>query len=279
MTFTGLSRRQKTQLETEVISNDARMRLTRLIRARCPAADPSVEIGRQNRFINMARTVLGKPLYKLESDDMGDYEPAEHNWHSGELELITKRPDTVQLVEILGDYIQAGYLDRTAVNAILGEDNVSVRFGTEGFDGDVTVEVLSEQEIEAEAADADHPNIRLLVSRMDAALDRADYAAVLHASASVFETLAKLVFNSPSVETSSLGGFFAGYRQRSELPGPILDYIKDTYDRRNTSPLAGHGATRPPSVTREEAITLVEMTKMCVRLERRLSAPEASAET
>lgn len=275
MTFMGLKRGQKRQLEAEVVSNDARVKLTRLIRKACQAQDPSIEIGRQNRFINLARTVQAMPLYKLESDDLGDYEPAEFSWHSGELELVTKRPDTAQLVEILGDILQAGYLDLASVNEILTEDNVSVRFKSVGFDDDVAVEVLSDQEIEEEAAEADHPNIRLLISRMEADFERSDYAGVLHASASIFETLAKLVFNTPTVESSTLGGIFEGYKNRSALPGPVLDYIKDTYDRRNTAPLAGHGATLTPNVTREDAATLIEMTKMCVRLERRLSAPEA----
>jgi hypothetical protein len=93
----------------------------------------------------------------------------------------------------------------------------------------------------------------------------------LHASASIFETLAKLVFGNPNVENETLGAFFNGYRNRSALPAPVLDYILETYKRRNVEPLAGHGSTAAPTVSAKEASTLIEMTKMCVRLERRLA--------
>jgi len=42
-------------------------------------------------------------------------------------------------------------------------------------------------------------------------------------------------------------------------------------------PLAGHAATKPPTVSAKEAAVLVEMTKMCVRLERRLALQEIDA--
>jgi hypothetical protein len=50
-----------------------------------------------------------------------------------ETELVMRRPDSNQLVEILGDLLQQGMLDVTAVNAILAEDNASVRFEASGF--------------------------------------------------------------------------------------------------------------------------------------------------
>jgi N-acetylglucosamine kinase-like BadF-type ATPase len=112
-----------------------------------------------------------------------------------------------------------------------------------------------------------HPNIARLYKRMDRAYEDQDYAAVLHASASIFETVVKLKFRNQNVETQTLGGLFDGYRRRSELPAQILDFIRETYKRRNTEPLSGHGATRPPSINRNEAKALKEFTKVIVRLE------------
>ena len=119
--------------------------------------------------------------------------------------------------------------------------------------------------------DDEHPNIGLLVERMDDALKRGDPAQVLHASASIFETLAKDVINLESIQDKSLGSFFARYRNDSGLPDPILDYILEIYNRRSTEPLAGHGSTRPPNIAQEEAIILAEMTKAFVRIERQLA--------
>lgn len=273
----GLKKSERTKLESEVISNDARLKLTRMIRKRCDSSDANVGLINRNHYINIARTVQGLPIYRLEPDDMGMYQSEEFGWHMAETELAMRRPSSAELIEILGDMLQEGMLDLGAVNDILGGENVSVRFEAKGFDDDISVRLLSETEIEEEEDAAEHPNIRLLTARMEAAFAEKDFAAVLHASASIFETLAKLVFDNPSVENETLGGMFGGYRKRSELPEPVLDYILETYQRRNREPLAGHGATKPPTVSAKDAAVLIEMTKMCVRIERRLAAPELDA--
>jgi hypothetical protein len=115
-----------------------------------------------------------------------------------------------------------------------------------------------------------HPNIRILIERMDDALKRDDYPGVLHAGASIFETLAKDVIGIPSVEDQTLKGFFERYRKDSILPDEILNYILDIYESRNTTPLAGHGSTKTPSISREAAISLSEMSRAFVRIEYKL---------
>jgi hypothetical protein len=279
MYFMGLSKADRKKLETEVVSNAARLKLTRLVRQRCEIRHGdgdggNIEIINRNQMVNTARTVLGLPIYRLEPDDMGMYMSEEFAWHAAETELIMRRPDTPQLVETLGDMLEQGMLNVDAVNTVLSEDNSSVRFEAKGFDENVSVKLLSDITIEEESEDADHPNIRLLIERMEGTFEKKDYAGVLHASATVFETLAKVVFHNPDVEKGTLGAIFEGYRKRSELPEPLLDYILDTYRWRNTEPLAGHGATKEPSVTAKDASVLIEITKMCVRLERRLATQE-----
>jgi len=115
-----------------------------------------------------------------------------------------------------------------------------------------------------------HPNIKVLLDRMDDALDRGDYSSVLHASASAFETMAKDIVGIPGVQNQTLGSFFNRYRNDSILPVEILDYILATYELRNTAPLAGHGSTQTPSMDRKTAIALSEMTKAFVRIEYKM---------
>jgi hypothetical protein len=135
------------------------------------------------------------------------------------------------------------------------------------------VQILSIEEIEESESEVDeHPNIRLLVSRMNTSIEQNDPAAVLHASASVFETLAKDIINIESIQDQTLASFFDRYRNDSELPNEILDYILDTYRSRNTEPLAGHGSTQPTNITQKDAVILSEMTRAFVRIERQLSA-------
>lgn len=115
-----------------------------------------------------------------------------------------------------------------------------------------------------------HPNIKTLLERMRAAWERADYTQVLHTSASIFETLAKDIVASESVLDQTLGSFFDKYRKNSQLPTPILDYVQDIYRARGTTPLAGHGSTQAPDITREEAAVLAAMTRAFVEIEYQL---------
>ena len=113
-----------------------------------------------------------------------------------------------------------------------------------------------------------HPNISVLLNRMDDAITRDDFPGVLHASASVFETMAKDIVGIPSVQGQTLKGFFDRYRKDSRLPKDILDYVLNVYDLRNTTPLAGHGSAQtPPPINRQDAISLAEITKAFVRIE------------
>jgi hypothetical protein len=93
-----LTSKQKEQLEYEVISQELRVHLTRLI-----ARDESfaeLDISSQNWLVNRSRSLLGEPIYVLESDGWGEYQPAEYVWHAGEFELCLRRLDTPRLIEL-----------------------------------------------------------------------------------------------------------------------------------------------------------------------------------
>lgn len=115
-----------------------------------------------------------------------------------------------------------------------------------------------------------HPNISLLMDRMIIAFENEDPSGVLHASASIFETMAKVVINIDNIQDKPLGSFFDRYRKESKLSHEILNYIHSIYLRRNTEPLAGHGSTALPKITMEETIEIIELTKALVRIESTL---------
>lgn len=265
-----LTQRQRRQLELEVVSSNARLRLTRLLRAatRDRGEDPSIQLIRANAVINLANTVSNRPIYQLESDGWGVYEPAEYGWHQGELELIHRRPNTPQLIEILADLITEDWLDENLINEILEADRCSVRFSRKN--GAVQVEVIDLPPLDENASVEQNPNIRQLFDRLDRAMEDQDWTLVLHTGASIFETLAKLVVPKPGVQDQSLGSFFAAFRKHSKLAVPLLDTIEAIYKRRNIEPLAGHGSIKDPNITREEAIQIANLTRALVRLEREL---------
>jgi hypothetical protein len=271
-----LGKRLREQVEMEVISSEARVRLTRLLRkvVRAGSSEAEVQLIRMNRIINLANTVLGRPIYVLETYD-GGYEPAEYGWHSGEFELIMKRPDTAQLVEILVDLVDDEILNTSDVNAILEGDSCGVRLDERQYGIEATLIDIANLPEEPLGA-GEHANIRKLAERIDRAMQDRDWSLVLHTAASMFETLAKLVVPNPNVQQQSLGGWFQLYRKYSRLAVPLLDTIESIFQRRNIEPLAGHGSTTNPLITEEEAITVRELTITLVRMERTLATVSTS---
>ena len=96
----NLDTRTREQIELEVVSSEARLRLTRVLRKSVRASQSEdshqIELIRINRIVNLANAVLGRPIYTLELGDW-DYEPAEYAWHNAELELVMRRPDTARI--------------------------------------------------------------------------------------------------------------------------------------------------------------------------------------
>jgi hypothetical protein len=201
----GLTAAEKRQLEMEVVPRETRLQLTRIIRDVCSSDESPIRLVRTARFVNMANHVMNRQPYVLETDDWGeDYPHAAYALIDSERELIMRRPSTVELADILGDYLQAHMLAVGAVNTILAEGNCGFSFTKRDVDPDrvsVSLDVVSIAEIPDADLSRDHPNVRLLVARMDRALGDRDYAAVLHSSASIFETLAKDVVENPECKT------------------------------------------------------------------------------
>lgn len=268
MPFSGVNSREESNLTYEVIPYKVRLNLTRLIRYLTKGNSWEETMIKQNRFTNIANAVLHKPIYKLECDHMGDYLAQEAAWHDGEIELIMRLPNTIELIEILGDLIENELLEEDDVNKILRENNCSFYYKYKH--GEVKLNILQVEQIKNELGNNEIPNIRLLVERMDTSLKEEDYPSVIHASASVFETLAKDILDNPNIEDKSFGSFFESYRKKSNLPDPIIDYLLELYKKRNEEPLAGHGSTKIPTISKDEAIIIVEMTKAFVRIERKL---------
>lgn len=266
----GLTKEQKRALEFEVVSDEARLKLTRLLRSYCSEdhTDGNVWVSRANRLVNYAHQVLGLPLFALEADDWGSYQLYEADWHSGRLELIMREADTPQLVEIICDYLENDLLKPSEVDAILEDDGAS--FSVANHYGSFQLNIVPVDKI-PEPEDDEHPNIRLLVARMQTAVENGDDALVLATSASIFETLAKIVMPHKKYQGKTLADILKDYRAQTKLPDTIIDYIDQVYISRGREPLAAHGSAKAPSITHQVAVTLCELTKAIVRIERELS--------
>lgn len=261
------------ELEKEVISVELRVHLTRLLEKKLKERKSDHHIIFMNSLINASRSLIGKTIWVLEPGEMG-YEDEEYAWHYGEFHLLFRRLSTPQLAEYLCDLIDQSWFTAEELNELMKQEGASFRFfQTPNQPGVELLDIKILEEMEEENANA-HPNIRLLIKRMEAALDSRDVSGVLHASASIFETLAKDIVPLQSIQNQTLKSFFDRYRKDSKLPPKLLDYILEIYDARNTEPLAGHGSTARPRLTLSQATVLAEMTKAFVRIEYTLNLQE-----
>ena len=268
-----VSKRDRSRLSVVVISNEARLRLTRLLRHRAHRKDDDDAgswLVRENAIVNIANAIMGRPVYILESDAWGTYETAEFAWHQGEMQAIMRRPNTVQLLEILRDLVGEDWITVDEINEVLRDDDSDVSFDSD--DRGLVTFKLSEAPRKKPAKPDQAPNMRTLFDRLDRAEQDQDWPLVLHTSASIFETLAKLVVPLESVQDQTLASFFGAFRKHASLAAPLLDVIEAIYKRRNVEPLSGHGSAKASSITRAEAIQLARLTRTLVLLERELSA-------
>ena len=253
------------QLKYEVLSKDFYIYLTRYLNDWCEEEENGLTtIMRKNRLINLSRTISGGKIYTL-TDDL---ESIEFSWHDSNFLLIFRELNTIEFIEFVCDLINYDYFKIDFINDLLKKEGAS--FFIYSSSGKLRIEIYSIEEIEKEFLDEEHINIRTLVSRMDTAFQNHDYANVLHASASIFEIMAKDIIGIDSIQDKTLKSFFDRYRTDSKLPSEILDYILETYNNRNSTSLAGHGSLATPAITKEQSIILNEMTKAFVRIEYRI---------
>lgn len=270
MKFTKyITQEQIKQLEYEVLSKDFLIYLTRQL-LEWAENDEYAEniIARKNRIINLSSTISGDKIYTLESDDMGAYQQAEYDWHDSNFLLIFRRLNTIQFIEFACELLRSSYFEIDFLNEALKTDGASFRFVEDS--SRFKVKVFDIEKIDEADISEEHPNIRLLVSRMENSLEKDDFASVFHSSASIFETMAKYIVGIPTIQDKTLKNFFDRYKMASILPEPILDFVIEIYNKRNVTPLAGHGSLQVPNMTKEQAVVLSEMTKSIVRIEGKL---------
>ena len=268
MPYQGLTAEQSNALEFVNFPHKLALKLTRMLRDTVRSDFSNQSLVVQNNIINIAHNVLRRPLYELDVYEE-NYWIQEHGWHQSRLEGIFRFASSTESVDILGDLITEGYLDKDDVNALMDEFNIPVHFSSYCSDP-VSVEVFDLPKIEDGTQIEHSPNIQELVARADRSIRDNDPSLALHTCATIYETLGKEVVSSPSIENQTFGSFIEGYRKESKLPNTFVDYMLEIYKRRNTEPNAGHGATKPVKVTIEEATVFTEVTKALIKAERLL---------
>lgn len=221
-----------------------------------------------NSVINTANNITTRKLYVLEADGHGFYEPTEVAWHDGEIGVAIREMGAAEIAEFSAEMVAQEYLDLDSINSVFEAYNFGARIRRQSEN--LRVEVLEVTDLDQRIEESAHPNIRQLLERAEHCLEREDYPGVLGSTASALEALAKETVATDSVANQTLGGFFRRYKNVSNLPEPVADYILEIYNKRNTDANAGHGSLEESTVTRGEAVFLLNVTKAFVASENAL---------
>lgn len=271
-----LSKDDAISLEYEWIPLSAKVQLIRLLDRHCPTHTNShTRIHYLNRIVNLANNLTERTIFVLDTDQFGDYFPVDIARQESEFMICVRRLNSWQFIEFLATVVELGYIKVNDANAILKEVNSSVTIKLDDSDraSTSTTSTAGQFTLDNDAS----PNLRTLVSRMDRCLNDDDYAATLSNSAMAIELISKEIYGSPKIYNESFGSYFEGYKNKTTLPEPVIDWMLQIYKRRNTESLAAHGSPLPPLITCEEASLIAEMTKAFIRYESRMQSKGSSS--
>ena len=270
-----LSKDDAISLEYEWIPLSAKAHLIRLLDRYCPPhVNPRTRIPYLQRIVNLANNLSERKFFDLDTDQFDDYFPEDVARLETEFMICIRRLNPIQFIEFLGTVVEYEYIDINDANIILKEINSSVAIELDTT-GHLSISILPMADKSALDNDAS-PNLRTILRRMDSYLNDEDYAAILLNSAMAIEFISKQIYGSSKIYNQSFGSYFEGYKNKTTLPEPIIDWMLQIYKRRNTEPLASHGSPLPPSITCEEASLIAEMTKAFIRYEFRMQSKASS---
>lgn len=270
-----LSKDDAISLEYEWIPLSAKAHLIRLLDRYCPPhVNPRTRIPYLQRIVNLANNLSERKFFDLDTDQFDDYFPEDVARLETEFMICIRRLNPIQFIEFLGTVVEYEYIDINDANIILKEINSSVAIELDTT-GHLSISILPMADKSALDNDAS-PNLRTILRRMDSYLNDEDYAAVPLNSAMAIEFISKQIYGSSKIYNQSFGSYFEGYKNKTTLPEPIIDWMLQIYKRRNTEPLASHGSPLPPSITCEEASLIAEMTKAFIRYEFRMQSKASS---
>jgi len=266
--YLKLDKDQREKLEYIEIPHRARLDFTRIIRGVVQNDDPAISLIHKNSIIAIAHSVMGRPIYTLEAEGGDYYYPSEYAWHNGEFERIFFRPFTPDLVEILCDLLNEKYIEYEAINKIFTDNQVSITFEYNTYEETYSIHLFNDLFLDEEIPlqDTKSENVLQLIDRMNRSLENADYPAVLHASASVFETLAKATLDNDKLKNKTFSKLYTKFRAKTKLSDFYTEKMFEIYKKRGSEPLSGHGHTEKSTLRIEEAIEIAEFTKMIVRI-------------
>ena len=231
------------------------------------------DLYRAIQAINLSHHVTGETVYLVPEDLLSVADSTVLENIRSMVELIFVGITTRQFVEIVGDFISEGIFACEDINSVLEQNGQMIHFQIDKRMSVLRAELLPAADVK-EATNR-VPNIKMLFERMNDDFARTDYGAVLHTSVTIFETLMKDKLQRAK-NKGTLDKMLRPYCEAIGLPGEIQNYLKNQYIERNKRPLAGHGSIEDANLSKQDAIIIIEMAKMIVRIHMQLPIPKTA---
>ncbi|MDK4272956.1 hypothetical protein QPX44_09060 [Corynebacterium pseudodiphtheriticum] len=264
---------QQERRRYQEINDDIKVKLSRLLQLSLnklgiddSTLESTIKFSKLNSLINRANSLIGIRPYVLKPDDWGEYSASEIAWHENEFEAAIFRLTTPEFIEFVAELVDREFLELDLANSLLSDGNCDVMLRRD-TNNQISVDLI-ENEGAVELSPNSNPNLRQLVDRMDRSIENEDYPNTLSASASVIETISKELLLDKKVSDQSFGSYAEAYAKRTGLPEPVTGWLREIYNWRNREPLAGHGHTAPPTISKNEAVVIAEFTKAFIRVEQ-----------
>jgi hypothetical protein len=259
-----LTMQQVNEFQYEYVSQDLKNRVARLLMKDRTEHDKKSDEKRFNfiyKIVNICKAISSDSPIILYLDEESNFD-YKHTRIEGMFYSSITTLNNIEFIEFLCELAFYDYLSIDKINESLNDSDNT--FKIDKSQGQIIINVIPEKlSVDIES----HPNIHMLINRMDTCFSGKDYSGVLAASNNVLETLAKIVLDNKKFDGKTLGDIFGDYKEKSSLPIELKDLFIKIYIKRNAEPSAGHGSRKPSTITRFDANFIVQFTKAVVNLE------------
>lgn len=279
-----MSKDSERKLETEFISFEARTRFRRIISQKINNNyydNNNFKLILLNRFINLSNAILERSIYQLDLGGEEYYLSEEYAWHEADFLKIFRISNTIDMVKILIETIEWDFLELSEVNNILKDDCCGFELYKNSNNNNIEISFTEYNYTPNNDLDNQYVfNLRLSVERMKRAYDDKDWTLVLQSGAVAIEVLSKQVIKnkhthplskSPEIEACTFTQYVDSYKNHSHLAEPLISEMEKIFKKRNVEPMAGHGSTKNPTITQEDALYIKELIVALIRLESNLT--------
>lgn len=199
-----LTKQQVNDFQYEYVSQDLKNCIARLLMKDRTERDIKLDEKRFNfiyKIVNICKAISSDSPIILYFDEKSNFD-YEHTRIEGMFYSSITTLNNIEFVEFLCELAYGDYLSIDKINESLNDSNNT--FKIDKSQGKIIINMIPKKL----SVDKNiHPNIYILINRMDTCFSEKDYSGVLAASSNVLETIAKIVLDNRKFDGKPLKVF------------------------------------------------------------------------